>query len=184
MKWLPLASIAAAGAIALLSQNPTLPPGSLAKPQAPSTDSEKARIEREIEGMWEVTEYNNSKLNPILRASGFMMIHGGWLSINVVVTTKDRGTDKWNYHFVGAAKRYSITDASRLRLEDLWGFNNAAGELRPDVAGTVEERVMTFVGPAEVGQKLRIARAADDSMTFVRRSPVVKPPVPAAPNDR
>lgn len=160
---------------------------SQAKPQNPAgpatpLSTEKERIEREIQGVWEVTECLNPRINPILRSSGFMMVQDGWLSINVVVTTKDKQTSQWIYNFVGSTKHYTISELNRLRLVDVWGFSNPKGDLQPDVSGVAEERNIQFVGPPEIGQKLTITRSSNESMTFVRRALPPKPPV-IAPAD-
>lgn len=160
--------------------------GTAQSPTAAATpkQTEKERIEREIQGVWEVTQCNNPKLAPIVRASGFMIIYDRWLSVNIVVTTKDKTFNNWVYNFVGSAKTYTITDANRMRLVDVWGYSNAKGDLAPDVNGTAEERMIQFVGPPEIGQKLTISRGGNDSMTFVRRALPPKATTPPVANDK
>lgn len=153
------------------------------KPKTPR-QTEKERIERELQGVWEVSECTNPQLFPILRSSGFMFIHDGWMSVNIVITTQNRTNNAWQYHIVGATKRYTVTETNRLRLEDLWGFSNPGGLLEPDVAGTVEERTLQFIGAPEIGQKLRIARGAGDSVSFVRRSLPPRPSVTATGTEK
>ncbi|MFN0206349.1 MAG: hypothetical protein ACKVS6_08535 [Planctomycetota bacterium] len=184
MKWLFVTPIVAIVALAFAAQNPFTPKPKTPEKEKAKVESEKDRIEREIEGLWEVFDFQNPKFGTVLRWSGYMLVREGCISINAVVTTKDPGTDEWTYHFTGSMKRYTITETNRLRLEDVFGFSNPGGVLKPDVAGTIEERVITFIGLPEIGQKLRISRGADDSMTFIRRTAVPKPAQPAAPNDK
>lgn len=145
---------------------------------------ERERIEREIQGVWELYEYTNAEIPTIIRASGYMFIQDGWLSTNIVVTGNDRPAFGYDYYFVGTTKRYVVTDQNRLKLTDVWGFSNQFGRLTPDSAGNSEERVLTFTGPPEVGQKLRLARSSDASMVFVRRTPLPKITAPPVASDK
>ncbi|MBI3817913.1 MAG: hypothetical protein HY286_04420 [Planctomycetes bacterium] len=160
-------------------QKPKEPAAGAATPK----QTEKDRVEREIQGVWSVIDCVNPKISPILRSSGFMMVQDGWLMINAVITTKNKDNSEWDYNFVGSAKNYSIAETNRLRLVDVWGFSNDGGELKPDVGGVIEERTLQFIGAPEIGQRLIIARGSNDSLTFVRKTLPPKPPV-APPNDK
>lgn len=163
----------------LVGQDPSLP----AAPKTPA-ELEKARIEREIQGIWEVRACENPSVSLVIRSSGYMLVHDGWLSIQVVITHRDKSAGGDVYSFLGSMKRYTVTDLNRLRLEDVWGFSNPSGDLKPDVRGTIEERVMLFSGPYEVGQTLRITRGAGNWLEFVRRAKPVKPAAAVTPTEK
>jgi hypothetical protein len=166
----------------LLFQSSQKPGADDGKPKTPY-QSEKERIEREIQGVWELVDYNNPEIRPIIRASGFIFIQDGWLSVNIVVTTEDAISGRYRYAFVGSSKKYEITDTNRLKLTDVWGFSNKGSDLTPDVSGTIEERLIVFSGASEPGQKLKIARNSDDAMTFIRRTALPKPTA-TIPNEK
>lgn len=156
-----------------------------AKPQKSPYEVERDRIERELEGVWSVTDFKKPVFRTVARVSGFMLAQRGWLSINVVVTSKDSTYNENLHFFVGSMKNYKVTETNRLRLTDVWGFSNSnKGQLTPDVSGTVEERDLLFTGGPDVGQRLRIQRAPDDFMEFTRRSAPPPPPAAPAPTDR
>ncbi len=153
------------------------------KPKTPA-ESERERIEREIQGLWEITACENPTIDPLLRASGYMLVHDGSISINVVVVTRDPITKDDVYVFQGSTKKYTVTELNRLRLVSLWGFTSGDfGDLNRDVTGNTEERVIRFFGAPEIGQRLRIQRGNRDALEFARRSAVIAAPVPL-PDDR
>jgi hypothetical protein len=172
-------SCLAAGVAGLLFQgkSPVKPAGD--EPKKSPAQLEKERIERELEGVWEVHEYFNPKIRGMVKASGYMMVQQGWMSVNLVVTSRDPVLGNYRYSFVGSMKRYEVTDQNRLKLTNSWGFSNEDNRLTPDADGQIDERQIFFIGEAELGQKLKIARSPDDAMTFMRRSPVLKPKEPA-----
>jgi hypothetical protein len=176
-----IAFAAAAIAAASLAPQGAQPTGPPLKPDPQSPYAiERERIEREIQGVWQLETVRNPQLGAIVRASGFMVIYQGWLSINIVVTTRSALRDV-DHHFAGSTKTYSLTAQNRMRLVDAFGFSNEKPyELTPDTPGTVEERTILFTGSPATGQKLRIQRGAGDYWEFYRRTPPL--PLPTAPN--
>ncbi|HKE01324.1 MAG TPA: hypothetical protein VKE69_09965 [Planctomycetota bacterium] len=159
------------------------------KPQTPY-EAEKARIELEIQGTWEVTGFQSlePEFQNVTRASGYMSVQDGWITMTTVITTFDNIVNLYAYYFVSTAKQYSITSTNRLHLTDVWGYQviskGPAHDLKPYVAGAEEDRVLLFQGPPQIGQKLRVQRGPNDWVEFLRRTPPAKPPATPTVQDR
>jgi hypothetical protein len=151
-------------------------------PKKSPADLEKERIEREVQGVWEIFEYNDPTKPNLVRGGGYMILHDGWMSLNIVVTSRHPSLDRFFNDYTGSIRRYEITGNHRLRLTNVWGFFNKGVDIAPDLAGSVDERQIVITGPPQPGQRLRMARTPDDSITFIRRS--AAPPLPAEPQGK
>lgn len=173
-----LASLAILAGFLVQGQSPVKPKSDVAKSPA---QLEKERIEREIQGVWELFEYVDPQTFDVVKASGYMTLFQGWMTLNVVVTQSNTNLRLTKNDVFGSVRRYEVTDQRRLRLTTVWGYYNEVFNLAREPAGTVDERQIVITGPPGPGQRLRLARSGNESMSFFRRTQTL--PAPAEPSE-
>ena len=160
---------------------PTKPP----PPFAAFAESERARIEEEMQGAWMLADLLIPEMVlPTEDARGFATIVDGFLTITIQLRLFNRGIlrNRVDYFIQGEVYRYQLEDFNRLQLASVMGFNNTGETGQLEFVGAREFKQFDLTlneGEMELrsldGRRLTFTKVEagefpDEALKFLRRS--------------